>query len=254
MYFTYTNESIKDNDILDADIKDDDIFGADIKDDDIFDADINDNDIFDSDQVRQYPHGWTLHEDQGFIRYIRSRWLVKPSPRAVSERKNTSAKLGPKRKADLSQYGQSIFIDKQLKGLENGFFVECGAYDGMFMSNTFFFEEVRNWTGLLIEGSQNLFKKILLSGRNAYMINACLNTEASSDQVTFLDNASGWGGIEDNVPDAYVIIHSTRMSVHVHHSPQNTRSRTLSLFFFSFCLYYLFILILSLTTCLFTFT
>ena len=199
-------------------------------------ASIKDDDIFDSDQVRQYSNGWTVDEDQGFIRYIRSRWLVKPSPRAVFERKKTRAKLGPKPKTHYSQYGQSIFIDKQLKGLENGFFVECGAYDGMFMSNTFFFEEVRNWTGLLIEGSQNLFKKILLSGRNSYMINACLNTEASSDQVTFLDNARGWGGIKDKVPDAYVIIHFTRMCLHVHHSQQNTHSRTLSLFFVSFCL------------------
>ena len=167
-----------------------------------------DEDIFDSDQVRQYPNGWTIDEDQGFIRYIRSRWLVKPSMRAVSVGKKTRLKLGPKRKTDFSQYGQPIFIDKQLKELENGFFVECGAYDGINMSNTFFFEEVRNWTGLLIEGSEGVFKKLLLSGRNAYMINACLNTEASSDQVTFLDEGGGLGGIKDKVPNAYVIIHS----------------------------------------------
>ena len=171
-------------------------------------ASIKDDDIFDADQVRKYANGWILGEDKGFIRYIRSRWLVKPSKRAVSEMKKTRVKLGPKRKVDFSEYGQSIFIDKQLGKLENGFFVECGAYNGINASNTFFFEEVRNWTGLLIEGSQNLFKKLLLSGRNAYMINACLNTEASSAQVTFLDNGGGVGGIKDKVPNAYVIIHS----------------------------------------------
>ena len=171
-------------------------------------ASIKDDDIFDSDQVQQYPKGWTLDEDQGFIRYIRRRWLVKPSPRAVSERKKTRAKLGPKRKTDFSQYRQPIFIDKQLKEIENGFFVECGAYNGIQMSNTFFFEEVRNWTGLLIEGSQSLFKKLLLSGRNAYMINACLNTETSSDQVTFLYGGVALGGIKDKVSNAYVNIQS----------------------------------------------
>ena len=78
----------------------------------------------------------------------------------------------------------------------------------MLMSNTFFFEEVRSWTGLLIEASQKLFKKLMTSGRNAYMINACLNTEASSDPVTFLDNGNPLGGIKEKVLNAYVFIHS----------------------------------------------
>ena len=84
-------------------------------------ASIKDEDIFDSDQVQQYQSCWTRDEDQGFIRYIRRRWLVKPSLRAVSERKKTWAIMEPKRKTDVSQFGQSTFIDKQLKGLENFF-------------------------------------------------------------------------------------------------------------------------------------
>ncbi len=43
--------------------------------------------------------------------------------------------------------GQSVDMDKILRGRRNGFYVECGAGDGEGLSNTLFFERERNWTG-----------------------------------------------------------------------------------------------------------
>ena len=34
---------------------------------------------------------------------------------------------------------------------KNGFFIELGANDGLFQSNTAFFEKEHEWTGILIE-------------------------------------------------------------------------------------------------------
>jgi FkbM family methyltransferase len=47
-------------------------------------------------------------------------------------------------------------IEKYLD-FDNGFFVELGANDGHFQSNTFYYEQFRNWRGVLIEPAPNLF-------------------------------------------------------------------------------------------------
>lgn len=51
-------------------------------------------------------------------------------------------------------------LDKKLKTYINytdGFFVELGANDGFTASNTLYFEIKKNWRGILIEPSPNLF-------------------------------------------------------------------------------------------------
>jgi len=57
----------------------------------------------------------------------------------------------PTGRRDASLLGQSMSIDNLLGARRKGFFVECGAHDGEYLSNTLFFELERNWTGLLIE-------------------------------------------------------------------------------------------------------
>jgi FkbM family methyltransferase len=42
----------------------------------------------------------------------------------------------------------------------NGTFVEVGAFDGVMQSNTKLLEEMYDWTGILIEPSENLFKTL----------------------------------------------------------------------------------------------
>jgi FkbM family methyltransferase len=42
-------------------------------------------------------------------------------------------------------------LDRVFSGMRDGFFVEAGALDGFYESNTYFLERARNWRGLLIE-------------------------------------------------------------------------------------------------------
>ena len=52
----------------------------------------------------------------------------------------------------FSQAGQDRFIDEAIfRGARGGVFVDVGAYDGVNGSNTLFFEQFRDWKGLLIE-------------------------------------------------------------------------------------------------------
>ena len=58
-----------------------------------------------------------------------------------------------------SEYQQDLFLDKFIfKGLRNGFFIEAGADDFMLASNSLYFEEKYNWTGLLVEPVPIRFK------------------------------------------------------------------------------------------------
>ena len=43
---------------------------------------------------------------------------------------------------------------------ENGFFIECGANDGVDQSNTWYFEKKLNWSGILIEPLSKQFQEL----------------------------------------------------------------------------------------------
>jgi FkbM family methyltransferase len=54
-------------------------------------------------------------------------------------------------------------LDKKLLkylNFKDGFYIECGANDGVNQSNTWYFEKVLNWRGILIEPNQTSFKNL----------------------------------------------------------------------------------------------
>lgn len=60
-----------------------------------------------------------------------------------------------------SQIGQDYLVDQILLGsITNGIFVDVGAHDGFSLSNTFFFESVRGWTGLCIEPNPEVYGRL----------------------------------------------------------------------------------------------
>lgn len=65
-------------------------------------------------------------------------------------------------------------ILEYIQNIENGFYIEAGAYDGLLQSNTKFLEEEYNWTGMLIEPSPNIFKELNKNRPNNLNINKCL--------------------------------------------------------------------------------
>lgn len=79
------------------------------------------------------------------------------------------------------------FVDKNFKGnfrepveanqifQSAGFFVEVGAVDGDFMSQTLYLEKNLNWTGLLIEPDPRAFDKLKQIKRNAWLTSLCIS-------------------------------------------------------------------------------
>ena len=61
-----------------------------------------------------------------------------------------------------SQKGEDLFVFKNLinRKVDDGVYLELGAYDEITYSNTLFFEENLNFRGILIEPIKTVFKKL----------------------------------------------------------------------------------------------
>jgi len=99
--------------------------------------------------------------------------------------------------------GQSMFVDRLLSGRRNGFFIECGAADGEYYSNSLFFEKERNWTGLLIEANPDYHRALLDKNRRAYVLRTCLSTERRPTTVR-MQAAGALGGIADKMHKSHL--------------------------------------------------
>lgn len=70
---------------------------------------------------------------------------------------------------------------------DTGFFIEAGAYDGLYASNTYFFERIMKWKGLLIEPVPKYYKQCKKNRRNSIVLNYALvsrDYKKSTVQIT----------------------------------------------------------------------
>jgi FkbM family methyltransferase len=96
-------------------------------------------------------------------------------------------------------------------GRKPGYFVEFGACDGIYLSNTFLLETYYGWNGLLVEPSK-YYNKILKTKRNVKIDDLCV-ADKSGKTVKFLEipGLQGLSGIEEY---AYFDAHTeTRRSI-----------------------------------------
>jgi FkbM family methyltransferase len=92
-----------------------------------------------------------------------------------------------------SQSKQDEWVDSFFERKENGFFLDIGAYDGVELSNSYFFEKVRKWNGICVEGNISIFNS-LLSNRTC----KCVNGVISSKQEKVLFKNAGLIGSINN--------------------------------------------------------
>jgi len=73
------------------------------------------------------------------------------------------------------------------------FFVDCGANDGEYISNTLWLEKEKGWNGLLIEADPTTFGKLKTKHRKAWHANLCLSTDRFPKTVSFFRNLMNSG-------------------------------------------------------------
>ena len=75
----------------------------------------------------------------------------------------------------MGQQGQPVIIDRALGSKKNGFFIEAGAFNGEYLSNTLYFEVRRNWTGLLVGMEKTKMCLFTLLGKKTFYYNLFTN-------------------------------------------------------------------------------
>lgn len=108
-----------------------------------------------------------------------------------------------------SQYQQDRFIDEVvLNKKKNGFFIDVGAHDGVSLSNSYFFEKIRGYSGVCVEPNPLVFKK-LGNNRNCILVNACIGSE--NGKANFL-SITGTGEMLSGLLEYYDKAHLDRIS------------------------------------------
>tara|TARA_B100000963_G_scaffold223900_1_gene195240 strand:+ start:3028 stop:3657 length:630 start_codon:yes stop_codon:yes gene_type:complete len=84
-------------------------------------------------------------------------------------------------------------IDKKLLNYlnyKNGYYIECGANDGVDKSNTWYFEKQLDWHGLLIEPHPKLFKSLVKNRdlKNTFINKAIVNKNFKEKKIFLSDN------------------------------------------------------------------
>jgi FkbM family methyltransferase len=74
-----------------------------------------------------------------------------------------------------SQYDQDKIVNEHFfHNNKNGIFVDIGAHDGKFLSNTYFFEKYLDWTGICVEPNPEVYQT-LIENRKSKCYNIGLN-------------------------------------------------------------------------------
>ena len=94
-----------------------------------------------------------------------------------------------------SQDEQDKLVSQLLRGKAFGFFVEFGAGDGVFHSNSLFFEKHLCWTGLCVEPSKYIFEKLVENRPRCTRVwGAICNSDQTQRKYTDVLSPTGWTG------------------------------------------------------------
>ncbi len=100
-----------------------------------------------------------------------------------------------------SQIGADIFALEKLNFKKNGFFIECGAGDGIHLSNSLLLEKNFKWTGILIEPNKR-FHESLINSRSSTLDTRLLSS-TSGELVEFTEFYHGeLSGVADVVANS----------------------------------------------------
>lgn len=86
------------------------------------------------------------------------------------------------------------------KNKKNGIYLELGAYDGIIQSNTKFYEDEFNWTGILIESNVDSFELLKKNRPNNYLFNELVSNETEELEYKCLTSVGLVGGVSKTLP------------------------------------------------------
>jgi len=105
-----------------------------------------------------------------------------------------------------SQDKQDEYLETNIfKGHKNLFFVDIGAYDGLTINNTIYFEKYNNWTGINVEPIKSLYEKLVVNRPNSININcAVCNQDGFSEFYCNTGATDFISGLKDNFDNRHL--------------------------------------------------
>lgn len=97
----------------------------------------------------------------------------------------------------VSQYRQDEFINEVIyKNKKNGLFIEIGAFDGVSLSNSLFFERELNWSGVCVEPIPGVFKSLQVN-RKCYCLEAAISDFNGESEFSVIKGIEMLSGIKN---------------------------------------------------------
>ena len=100
-----------------------------------------------------------------------------------------------------SQHQEDIFLNETIfKNKKNGIYIELGALDGVLYSNTKFFEDTLNWTGILIEPHPHKFELLKKNRPNNFLFNELVSIHTEPLEFRYFDDChAAVSGVENTL-------------------------------------------------------
>lgn len=84
-----------------------------------------------------------------------------------------------------AQLSQDLIYLNEFGEKKNGYFIEIGASDGILNSNTYLFEKVFQWKGLLIESNEEIINELVKNRPNSKVIKSFVSGESEKKYTYF---------------------------------------------------------------------
>ncbi|XP_064077764.1 uncharacterized protein LOC135195459 [Macrobrachium nipponense] len=139
-------------------------------------------------------------DDPRLLSFIKSSLLVPPSTepynlKILETSKPSNVNYNSYLKSSVGFPPLHRVITQILGGRPPGFFVEAGALDGEWLSNTLHLEKDKGWQGLLVEPDRKMFAHLLQKNRRAWSANCCLSIKdyPVKEALVSISNPKGSG-------------------------------------------------------------
>ena len=108
-----------------------------------------------------------------------------------------------------SQDGQDQFLETNVfKGYKNGFYIDVGAYDGVDINNTLYFEKTHNWAGVNVEPMKESFDQLVINRPHSINLNCAV---CNSDGETEFFNNTGHTKLISGIKSTFDSRHLQRL-------------------------------------------
>ncbi|CAL4064426.1 unnamed protein product, partial [Meganyctiphanes norvegica] len=121
------------------------------------------------------------------VKTIKKLYLQHPDTRSYNLSSEPKEFMLDEQRIGVVTRGYIQLIFSKIMG---GFYIEAGALDGEYLSNTLYIEYFQNWTGILIEPDPENYRSLVDKHRKAWLSNTCLSTTSNPKNISLISVSS----------------------------------------------------------------